>query len=234
VVAADARRLRVALLAAVSVAAMLSGCGSSTPAGNGLLSKTPAQIIALAKSAASGAASVHVAGSILSEGKPISLDMELLAQQGGKGRVALDGLSFRLLDVDRAVYVKGSSAFYSRFAGTTTARALSGRWLKGAAATGALAPLAQLADLGKLLDSTLSDHGALTRGADARVGGHEAVAVTDAAAGGTLYVAATGVPFPLEIVERGTGRIVFDRWNQPVSLAVPKDAINVKQLEGGR
>jgi hypothetical protein len=229
---ADARRVGVAVL----VVATLAGCGSSASVGNGLAEEAPARIVALAKSAAASAASVHVAGSIVSEGKPISLDMELLAQQGGKGQVALDGLSFRLVEVDRAVYVKGGTGFYSRFAGPTAARVLAGRWLKGAAATGALSPLASLADLGTLLDSTLAGHGALTRGTDARVGGRPALAVTDAVAGGTLYVAATGVPYPLEIVKRGArgGRIVFDRWNQPVSLAVPSDAINIKQLAGRR
>jgi hypothetical protein len=229
---ADARRVALAALAA----ATLAGCGGSAPAGNGVASKTPARIVALAKSAATRAASVRVAGSIVSEGKPISLDMELLAQQGGKGRIALDGLSFRLVEVDRAVYVKGSAAFYDRFAGPTAARVLRGRWLKGSAETGALAPLASLADLSELLDSTLAGHGALSRGASTSVVGQQAVAVTDAAADATLYVAATGTPYPLEIVKRGAGdgRIVFDRWNQPVSLAVPANAINVKQLEGGR
>jgi hypothetical protein len=96
---ADARRVALAALAA----ATLAGCGGSAHAGNGVASKTPARIVALAKSAATRAASVRVAGSIVSEGKPISLDMELLAQQGGKGQIALDGLSFRLVEVDRAV-----------------------------------------------------------------------------------------------------------------------------------
>lgn len=217
-------------------ATALAGCGSSAPAGNGLASNTPARIVALAKSAATSAASVHVAGSIVSEGKPISLNMELLAQQGGKGQIALAGLSFKLVEVDRAVYVKGGTGFYSRFAGPTAARVLTGRWLKGSAVSGALATLASLTDLGKLLGGTLAGHGALSRSADARVGGRPALAVTDTAAGGTLYVAATGVPYPLAIVEHGAsrGKLVFDRWNQPVSLAVPKDPINVNQLERSR
>jgi hypothetical protein len=229
-------RIALALVPAVLPAATLAGCASSASSGNGVASKTPARIVALAKAAAAGAASVHVAGSIVSQGKPISLNMELLARQGGKGRIALDGLSFRLIDVDRAVYVKGSTAFYSRFAGSTAARVLRGKWLKGSAKTGALASLASLADLRKLLDGTLAGHGALSRGASASIDGQKAVGVTDAAGDGTLYVAATGTPYPLEIVKAGPsgGRIVFDRWNQPVSLAVPTNAINVEQLETGR
>ena len=61
-----------------------------------------------------------------------------------------------------------------------------------------------------------------------------AVGVTDASKGATLYVAATGVPYPLEILKPagGPGRIVFDRWNQPVTLKIPADPINIEQLSG--
>ena len=58
--------------------------------------------------------------------------------------------------------------------------------------------------------------------------------MSDAAGGGTLYVASTGTPYPLEIVERGGERLVFDRWNQPVTLAVPPDALDIHQLQSGR
>jgi len=226
-----ASRERVAVFVS---AALLAGCGGA-PSGNGVAARTPAQIVAAAKAAAMGAASVHVAGSIVSEGKPISLNMELVAEKGGKGRVALDGLSFRLVDVDHAVYVSGSTAFYARFAGATAARVLRGKWLKGAEA-GALASLASLAHLHSLLNNTLAGHGALSRGPSASVDGQQAVGVSDTAIGGTLYVAGTGAPYPLEIVKRGAGagKIVFDQWNQPVSLSVPANAININQLQSGR
>ena len=228
-----ARPTAYGLVAALATA--LAGCGNVSPSGNGVASKSPAQIVAIATSAAVGAASVHVAGSILSGGKPISLDMELLARQGGKGRVTLGGLGFELINVDHAVFVKGSTAFYAGFAGPTAARVLRGRWLKGSE-TGPLASFASLTHLGRLLASTLAGHGALSRGGTAHVDGQQAVAVTDAARGGTLYVAATGTPYPLEIVERGAaaGKIVLDRWNQPVSLSVPSNPINIKQLQKRR
>jgi len=224
-------RTRTAIALALASCAALVGCGGAT-SGNGVASKTPAQIVAAAKQAAAGAASVHIAGSIVSEGKPISLNMELVADKGGQGRVALDGLSFRLVDVDRTVYVSGSDAFYTRFAGASAARVLRGRWLKGHE-VGALAPLASLAHLRSLLNGVLAGHGALLRAPRASVGGRQAVGVSDAAGGGTLYVAATGTPYPLEIVKRGA-KIVFDRWNQPVTLSVPADAISIDQLQSGR
>jgi hypothetical protein len=217
-------------------AAVLAGCASSSPAGNGIASRTPAQIVALAKAAAAGAATVHVAGSIVGAGKPISINMELVAGKGGTGRVALEGLSVELVNVDHALYVKGSSAFYGRIAGPRAARALDGRWLKGSVDSAAMAPLASLTRLNELLGSTLAGHATLTRGAQATVDGQKAVAVEDPENGGTLYVAATGQPYPLEITTNsvGGGRVVFDRWNQSVTLAPPTGAINIKQLHSGR
>jgi len=220
---------------ALAGAVLLAGCASGASRANGLDAKSPTQIVAAAKAAARAAASVHVAGSIVSEGKPISLDMELVSEKGGKGRVSLDGLSFRLVDVDGAVYVNGSSTFYTRFAGATAARVLRGKWLKGPQ-TGAIAPLASLARLRSLLNTALASHSPLARASNATIEGQRAVGVSDPVNGGTLYVAATGAPYPLEILRHGdvAGKLVFNRWNQAVSLTVPTNAIDVKQLQSGR
>jgi hypothetical protein len=225
--------VRAAVPIALASAALLAGCAGGASSEHGIAAKTPAQIVALANAAAAGGASVHVAGSILSEGKPISLNMELVAGQGGQGRVSLDGISFRLVGVDDAVYVSGDTAFYTRFAGAAAARVMRGKWLKGAQA-GALRSLASLTRLGSLLRSALSSHGPLARAADATVAGQRAVAVRDTARGGTLYVASSGTPYPLEIVGRDGDRLVFDRWNQAVTLSVPVDAIDIRQLQSGR
>jgi hypothetical protein len=218
-------------LAAVTI---LCGCASSVGSSNGILAKTPAQIVAAAKSAAAGAATVHVAGSILGDGTPISVEMELVSDKGGQGRITLEGFDIQLVNVDNAVYINSGEGFYARFAGAAGARRLRGRWLKGSARGEALGPLDSLTNLGELIGGALRAHGPLSRGTPATVDGQRAVAVTDLDRGGTLYVASTGVPYPLEIVKPGPGggELVFDRWNQPVSLEPPANAINIKQLQG--
>ncbi len=220
---------------ALALVATLAGCGGSSRSSNGVASKTPTQIVAAAKAAAAGAATVHVAGSIVSEGEPISLDMELVAGKGGRGRIALAGLAAELVDVDRSLYIDGSPSLYSRFAGAADVHALRGKWLKGPAERGPLRSLASFTDMGTMIGILLSGHGALTAAGTRTIAGRRAVGVTDLARGGTLYVAATGTPYPLELVERAGagGRIVFDRWNQPVTLAAPAHPINIKQLQGG-
>jgi hypothetical protein len=224
----------VAVSLAAVLAATLVGCGESSSSSNRVAFRTPSQIASAATTAAAGAATVHVAGSIVSEGRPISLNMELVAGKGAQGRITLPGLDLRLVRIARALYIKGGAALYSRFAGPVAARALRGKWLKQSAGGGALASLSTLTNLSQLIDLALADHGRLTHAGMRTIDGQRAVGVSDVAGGGTLYVATTGIPYPLEIVKRGAGKLVFDRWNQPVSLAVPPNPININQLQAGR
>jgi hypothetical protein len=217
----------------LAVAGVLAGCGATTASDTALTTETPPEILTAARTAAEDAATVHVAGSILGRGSPISVDMRLVSGKGGKGRVRLEGLSIALVNVDDSVYIKSGTAFYGRFAPTGVARLLSGRWLKGSARGVALRAFASLTNLRTLLTTLLSARGALQRGSDTTVSGQPALALRDRALGGTLYIAKQGTPYPLEILTRGgRGKLVLDSWNQPVSLEPPADAINIKQLQG--
>jgi hypothetical protein len=229
-----ARALAPALVLALLLA-LLGGCGSSSSAGNGAASKSPAAIVAQAKAAAAGAASAHVAGAIVDQGKPIALDMQLVAGKGGKGRITLEGRSIDLIQVGHSVYINGSKAFYSHVAGAAAAQLLEGKWLKASATASNFASLASLTNLGKLIDTALASHGTLALAGSKTVNGQQAVGVTDTSKGGTLYVATTGAPYPLELVKSGAsgGRITFDRWNQAVTLTAPAGAVNINQLQSG-
>jgi hypothetical protein len=209
----------------------LAGCGSSS-SGNGVASNPPAEIIARAKAAADSASGVYISGTLVSKGVPISLEMELLAGKGGRGRVAQSGLSFELVQLGGIVYIDGSAAFYRHIGGSAAAQILQGRWLKAPAGTPELAPIAALTDLGKLIGSALASRGPLTSGGVTTVYGQKVVAVDDVSQGGTVYVAATGKPYPLEVVKDGGrgGTVVFERWNEPVTLVAPTDAIDLTKL----
>jgi hypothetical protein len=239
-VAGMSRPLRVtrahvpALVLALTLAP-LSGCGSSSSKSNGTASKSATEVLAAAKAAAAGAASAHVAGAIVDEGKPISLDMKLVSGKGGKGRITLEGLSIDLIQIGKSVYINGSKAFYTHVAGAAAAQLLQGKWLKAPASSSSFASLASLTNLGKLIDTTLASHGKLASTGARTINGQKAVGVTDTTKGGTLYVAATGTAYPLEIVKSGAsgGKISFDHWNQPVTLNPPAGAININQLQSG-
>jgi hypothetical protein len=223
----------VPLLGLALLAAAVAGCGSSS-GGNGIARKTPTEILAGAKVLADSANSVHVSGSILSGRAPITLDMYLLASKGGRGQLSENGLSFELIQIHGTVFLKGSPAFYRHVAGATAAQLLQGRWLKAPASAGNLASLASLTDLRQLMDATLAAHGPLVKGAVVTVDGRKALAITDTSQGGTLYVATTGPPYPVAVAKGGTGsgKIVFDHWNGPVSVTAPANAIDITQLAG--
>src|SRR5438045_1591921 len=146
-------RTSTAALLVLIASAALAGCGgSSSSSGNGLESKSPEQILAAAKAAAGRAASVHVSGSIFNEKKPISLDMELVSAKGAKGHLAVEGLGFDIVEVEKAFYLKGSTAFYEKVAGASAAQLLQGKWLKVPTTGGEFASLAQLTNLSRLID----------------------------------------------------------------------------------
>jgi hypothetical protein len=222
--------------ALVLAAAALAGCGSAADSPNGTASMSPQEIVAEATKAAQAAATVHVAGSIVSARRPISLNMELVSQMGAEGTVTLGGSGVQLVQLERTLYLKGNGDFDRRVLGRDAARRLRGRWLQGATGSPALAPLARLCDARRLLARLLAGHGRLLRAGASTVDGRKATAVEDAAAGGTLYVASTGVPYPLELVKGGAhaGTVVFDRWNRPVTLTPPSNAVAVGELAGRR
>lgn len=232
----SARLLPVTGILLVLAVAALSGCGGSS--GNGLASKSPTEIVAAAKTAVDGASAVHVSGSTVTGGSPITLDLSLVTGKGGRGRLAENGLSFELVEVDGSLYINGSSAFYTHFAGPAAAQLLHGKWLKASTSNTSFAGLSSLTDLHKLLDAALTtgaNSSALVAAGTKTVGGQSAVGVKDTAQNGTLYVATTGPAYPLEITKSGSGggTITFSEWNRPVTLTAPANAVDIEQLQKG-
>jgi hypothetical protein len=225
----------VPLLVLLALAALVTGCGGSSSSGNGVADKSPAEILTATKTATDGAASVHVAGSIVSGASPITLDMQLLAGKGGRGQLSENGLTFELIQVGGTVYIKGSPAFYKHIGGAAAAQLLQGKWLKAPSSDADFASLSQLTDLRELVDQTLANHGTLKKTGTTTVNGQKVVGITDTTKGGTLYIAATGKPYPIQISKTGSGggKITFDRWNKSVTLAAPANAIDVAQLQAG-
>ena len=215
------------------LALLLSGCGGSSSSGNGVADKSPGEIVAATKLAADAASTVHVSGSIVSNGSPITLDMSLLAGKGGRGQLSENGLAFELIQTGGTVYIKGSAAFYKHIGGTAAAQLLQGKWLKAPASSREFASLSQLTDLRQLVDQTLANHGSLSKADTRTIAGQKVVGVTDKTKGGTLYIATTGKPYPIQISKSGAGggTITFDRWNKPVTVAAPANAIDVAQLQ---
>ncbi|MGH2832006.1 MAG: hypothetical protein ACRDK2_04455 [Solirubrobacteraceae bacterium] len=213
---------------------LLAGCGSSSSSSeNGVASKSATEIITAAGRAAEAASSVHVVGQESSASMPITLNLYLEAGKGGHGVISEKGLSFEVIVLSGTTYIKGSPAFYKQIAGRAAAQLFQGKWLKAPSSDKELVQLGSLTDLHKLISATLAGHGALAKGSTLTVNGHKAIGIRDTTKGGTLYVAVSGQPLPVEISKTGSeaGQIRFEEWNKPVSIQAPAGAIDLSQLE---
>ncbi len=224
------RPLRSAARALALAAGLgLAACGGSSS--NGVDAKTPAAIVGASKQAADTANSVHVAGSIAATGAPTTFDLHLVKGRGGQGSLSVNGLSFQLIRIGSDIYVKGSPAFYKKFSGAA-ATLLQGKWLKGQATSGSFSAIGPFTDLPSFVDQALSNpEKTLTKGASRTIGGQKVIDVKDPI-GGSLSVATTGKPYPVQIAKGGAsgGTITFDQWNSPVKLTAPADSVDIAQL----
>ncbi len=226
-------RSLISILTVFAAAVAISACGGSSSSGNGIAAKSPSEILSAATKAINGVNSVHVSGSLLSSGSPISLDLNLVNGKGASGSMSEGGLSFKLIDVGGNVYINGSPTFWQHFGGSAAAQLFKGKWLKAPATNSNFASFAALTNLHQLLSAVLANHGSLAKGSTTSVHGQNVVALKDTSMGGTLYVATTGKPYPVEISKSGSsgGRMDFDHINQSVSLTPPPNAIDVSQLK---
>ena len=219
---------------AVALAGGIAGCGGSSSSGgsdNGVAAKSPDAIVNAATNAVNAVKTVHVSGSLRSGGSPITLDLTLVAGKGGGGQMTQSGLSFKLINLNQTVYINGSDDFWRHIGGTSAAQLFHGKWLR-ASANGQFAAVASLTTVQTLFNQLLSNHGKLAKGPTTTVAGRKVVAVNDTTKGGTLYIATTGQPYPVQVSKKGSdgGRVVFDRYNQPASLTAPPNAIDVSKL----
>jgi len=228
-------RMRIAAVSGVVVVAVLAGCGGGGSSSNGVAAKSPAEILTAAKTAATKASAVHIFGSIQEGSTPLTLDLHLVAAKGGKGHMSENGVGFDIVRVGNKAYIRGSEAFYKKFAGASAAQLLKGKWLVGSASTGRFAALTPLTDLQAFFKGALGRHDKLTKGAETTVNGQKVIALKDGANGGTLYVATTGAPYPVELVSPGNGKegtVTFDQWNTTVTITAPKGAVDLSKLSG--
>lgn len=233
-----AATMRVPALALVLAAGLLAGCGGHGKAAkpNGEASRPADRVFADAKAAATSAGSAHVSGNIVTNGTPITLDLDMARGKGAKGSMSTSGLRFDLVRIGGIAYIRGSDAFYQHFAGAAIAQLIRGKWLKASVAQGRFRAFAPLTSLGVLFAKVGASHGKLVNDGKTTYKGQQVVVIRDTSDNSKLYVAATGKPYPVAIVggkKSQSGTITFGDWNKSVSLSAPKDAIDISQLGAG-
>jgi hypothetical protein len=233
-----------ALVAVLFAAGCGGGGGGGSTGGGGttqtssLATKPPGVVVAAAAKAADSASSVHISGGGTQNGQPISLDLTFARGKGATGSISLNGASFDLVLIGNTAYIKAGAAFWKKFAGAGAGAAsqlFADKWLKFSANNAQLGPLTRLANQGAFFNKLLNSHGKLENKGDTTFKGQSVVAIYDTTKkGAVLYVASTGTPYPVGLVQTGNngGTITFDQWNQPVTLTAPKGALDFSQLTG--
>jgi hypothetical protein len=230
------RMLRVAVLAAAAGLA-LTGCGGSggpstlhVKTVNGEAGKSAGQILRDARSAVTRASSVHLSGELQTTA---TLGLNLyLGAKGGRGTVSTNGLVVRVTRIGNAAYLSGTSTFYRQFTDAAGIHLLEGRWLKVPISDARFGAFGDLTNMQGLLAAMLQPKGAVVKSGTRTLDGIPVIGLRDSSGGGTLYVAATGPPYPVELRQSGAhhGVVTFDHWGGPVALRAPGHPVYLTQL----
>jgi hypothetical protein len=220
-----------ALLAALVFAVVAPSTASAA--------KTPSQLLAASVAAARSASTVRiVAAGIPSGGQTIALDLEITAGKGGEGWISLGSDKISIVVVRPYMYFKANAAFWQTYAGTASpsvAQLFANHWVKVAPSNKDLAGLADLTDLDAFITGIANGHGALVAGGTKTIAGRRAIGVRDTSksGGGTLWIAAKGTPFPLQLTQAGgSASIEFEDWNAPVHVKAPAGALDFSHVKG--
>ncbi|GAA0607194.1 hypothetical protein [Streptomyces crystallinus] len=242
----------------VSEAKKPSAAASATPA-DPFAGLTPDAIAEKAVGVTKASNSVKVAGSGISDGEHMALEVSVTRVGNCSGSVTVKGGTARLLKADaKSFYMQGDEKFYRALAkedGTPKRQAdamievLKGRWMKmptdtpstskkrhGKTSGDDLSQFCVLSELVSGMDDDKGDRTGMTQGPDTVVAGVPAVTLTKDRGDGstvTMYVAKQGPARLLKVAENGgdePGTVTFSDYDKPVTITAPP-ADQVMDLE---
>ena len=235
----------------------LAGCGGdSTPAGtassaatattgttaaadNGIASLSGSEILAKANAAAKAATSVTVVGTVPQGGSDsVSIDMAI-GKDVADGTITVKNVTVQIRLTGGKTYINAPAALFNKMggdAGKVAGGVLGGKWFE-VPSTGSVADsfkgLENIANKDTLFSSLLSASKSPTVKGTDTVLGQPAVILTGPN-GGTLAVATTGEPYPLQVKakEGSAGSVDFKDWNVPVDVQAPTDLVDLNAIAG--
>lgn len=218
-------------LAVAAASVGLGACGSSSGTGagsgsdNGIAKKSPADIVKAAAKAVAAAKSVHINAAGTQGGKAFAADLELFSNGDASGSVTESGKQVQVISLGAKEYLKAGLSFWES-AGHLTAKLAAkadNKWIEVSSANGG--GLGSLS-LKSLAASLQKPSGKLSRGGTKTINGQPTVGVI-AKGHGTLYVASTGTPYPVQIsgVSGTTLNATLTDWNGAKEPTAPKGAV---------
>jgi hypothetical protein len=223
----------------VVLALVVAGCGgggspSKGGSNNGEASKSAKQITLDSVKAAESATFMRINGNVTCSGQPVGLDAFISKNgDGAKAALTIGGKPVQLVVSGKDGYVAAEPTVWSQFPGVNGAaigQFLDGRPLKFPVNNAKFAELVACAGPSALFAQLKADAGSATNKGETKYNGQSVVAVDGT--NGTLYVATSGNPYPVALVKKGKGggTIKFSAWNQPFSVPVPTNAVDLSQV----
>jgi hypothetical protein len=202
---------------------------------NGEANRRPDHVLIDAVDALTSAKSFTVTGSAPYHGQTIKVDLVVTSSHGGGGSVALNGATLSLVVAPPYFYLRADETFLTRYAHApqATAQLLADKWLRTSTTSKQATQFVTFNDVSfwtTQLDDAVNKH--LTKGSQRVFQGTPVVAVHQSGAG-TLFVAATGTPFPVAVVPDEGGPnagFVFGSFNTASPPAAPTGAIDLAKL----
>ncbi|MFF7094391.1 hypothetical protein ACFY9A_18625 [Streptomyces rubradiris] len=225
-------RTLAASVICATTAVGIAGCSDDGSSNQPFEGQSADQVAAKAVTATRNATSLHMAGKLSAQGKPLTVDFRVDTQKNCQGRLAMDSGSADVIHTGQTTYIKGDEKFWAGAArdsagGEKQARALSGPWVKvpvgDSRTTGLCDKQGFLADL----DSDKSERKGMTKGDVITVDGRKAIELRKKKGSGesiTMYVATEGKPYILKLDQSGgksPGTVVFSDYGKPVKATPP-------------
>ena len=171
------------------------------------------------------AKSVHISGTITQGSKMIGIDATTFSNGDINGSFTESGNTASIIKIGKTDYLNTTAAFYEATgASSSIANLMNGKWIE---LPDSSAGFGNELTLDAIANSFQKNHGSVTAGSTSTINGIPVVSV-HSSTGGTLYVATTGAPYPLEVTNSskasGTGTITLTQWNKGKTPTPPPGA----------
>jgi hypothetical protein len=254
------RRRLQAVCGATTVALLLVGCGGA--AANGESGRSADQVVKDAVAALKSAHSFHmnakvnagVAGGAAGFSGALTVDVVVVPGSGSSaGTLENQGITAHFVYTGGKFYLQGRKLF-AKFAGEQAANLFGDRWvIVPPVASGSFT---SFGDVNSLASCLMPATGNSSKGT-ATVDGQSTIVVFNQAANTTMYVAASGTPYPVRVQSGGTssptpastarptgaaagcgsanlssGTATFSNFDAASSITPPPDPVNLSGLAG--
>lgn len=220
-----------------TAASSTAAAATASTTDNGVASLSAHEILGKAIAAEKAATSVRMKGEVPQGTGVLAIDLALGSGQAN-GQMTIDDVPVSIMATGGNTYIKAPAALFDKMggdAGKVAGQVLGDQWFE-VPTSGGLANsfrgLGNITDKDTLFGQLASSGSVASVKGTGQVNGQPVVLLTGPKKG-TLAVATTGQPYPVQIkaASGSPGQIDFTDWNQPVGATVPANLVDLSALQ---